>query len=127
MALAEDRGVSDRDNTRTVYSTETGGKCPKCGWPQRNCQCSAQHRRDEAVPERIVAKLRLEKKGRGGKAVTVIFGLPQNEAFLKDLAQRLKRACGTGGTVVEGNVELQGELRERVREWLLQQGYVVKG
>jgi translation initiation factor 1 len=115
------------DNTRTVYSTATGGKCPVCGWPQRNCQCSGQQRRNAPVPDRIVAKLRLEKKGRGGKAVTVIYDLPQNDTFLKDLSQKLKRVCGTGGAVVEDSVELQGDLRVRVREWLQQQGYVVKG
>lgn len=118
--------MTDRDNTRTVYSTATGGKCPTCGWPQRNCQCS-QTRADAPVPARLVAKLRLEKKGRGGKAVTVVYGLPQNADFLKELSQRLKRLCGTGGAVIEEGVELQGDLRDRVREFLRQQGYVVKG
>jgi translation initiation factor 1 len=80
-----------------------------------------------AHPARIVAKLRVEKKGRGGKTVTVVDGLPRNAAFLKDLSQELKRACGTGGTVLEGAVELQGDLRERVRELLLSKGLVVKG
>ena len=79
------------------------------------------------MPSRIVAKLRVEKKGRGGKTVTVVDGLPRNAAFLKDLSQELKRACGTGGTVLEGAVELQGDLRERVRELLLSKGLVVKG
>lgn len=74
-----------------------------------------------------MAKLRLEKKGRGGKAVTVVYGLPRNEAFLKELSQTLKRTCGTGGAVTEDGVELQGDLRDRVREWLRQQGYTVKG
>jgi translation initiation factor 1 len=118
--------VSD-DNSRTVYSTGTDGKCPVCGWPQRNCQCSRNRQRDEPVPGRIVAKIRLEKKGRGGKAVTVVYGLPQNEAFLKDLSQALKRACGAGGAVIEGGVEVQGDLRERIRALLLQRGWVVKG
>jgi translation initiation factor 1 len=119
--------VSRDPNTRTVYSTATDGKCAVCGWPQRNCQCSSRQARDEPLPARIVAKLRLEKKGRGGKAVTVVYGLPQNESFLKELSQTLKKACGTGGAVVEGGVEIQGDLRERVRALLLQQGYVVKG
>ena len=119
--------MSKGDNTRTVYSTGTGGKCPVCGWPQRNCQCSTEHQRDQPIPSRLVAKLRLEKKGRGGKAVTVVHGLPENAAFLKDLSQSLKRACGTGGTVIDGGVELQGDIRERVREWLSAQGYTVKG
>src|SRR4029079_10757537 len=51
-------------------------------------------------------------KRRGGKTVTVVFGLPNNAAFLKDLAQQLKRACGTGGTATDEGVELQGDLRE---------------
>jgi len=79
------------------------------------------------VPNRPVAKLRVEKAGRGGKTVTVVFGLPQNAAFLKDLAQELKRACGTGGAVREDGVELQGDLRDRVRELLAARNFVVKG
>jgi translation initiation factor 1 len=79
------------------------------------------------VPSRIVAKLRMEKTGRGGKTVTVVYDLPNNTAFLKGLAQELKRACGTGGTVVENTVELQGDLRPRVREFLENKGFTVKG
>ena len=69
----------------------------------------------------------MEKKGRGGKTVTVVDGLPRNAAFLRELSQELKRACGTGGAVLEGAIELQGELRERVRDVLIKKGYVVKG
>jgi translation initiation factor 1 len=79
------------------------------------------------VPNRPVAKLRMEKKGRGGKTVTVVFGLPQNDAFLKDLGKELKRACGTGGAVTEDGIELQGDLRDRVREFLAAKGFQVKG
>ncbi|HKH73856.1 MAG TPA: hypothetical protein VKA59_21000 [Vicinamibacterales bacterium] len=119
--------VSLKNNARLVYSTETSGKCPVCGWPQRDCQCSTRHASDAPVPSRIVAKVRMEKKGRGGKTITVVYGLPQNADFLKELSQELKRACGTGGTVVEGGVELQGDLRPRVRDVLAQRGYIVKG
>jgi translation initiation factor 1 len=101
--------------------------CPGCGWPERDCKCSSTIGRDEPLPARIVAKLRMEKKGRGGKTVTVVYGLPRNAAFLKELTQDLKRACGSGGTTVEDGVELQGDLRERVREFLQKKGYVVKG
>jgi translation initiation factor 1 len=69
----------------------------------------------------------MEKKGRGGKMVTVVDGLPNNAEFLKELSQELKRACGTGGASGEGFVELQGDLRDRVRELLTKKGYVVKG
>jgi translation initiation factor 1 len=119
--------VSLKNNARLVYSTGTGGKCPVCGWPQRDCQCSTRRAADAPIPSRIVAKVRVEKKGRGGKTVTVVSGLPQNAEFLKELSQELKRACGTGGTVVEGGVELQGDLRPRVRDVLMQRGYIVKG
>src|SRR6185312_2766130 len=97
------------DNSRTVYSTSTGGVCPKCGWPQRDCKCSSQFARGESVPERIVAKLRVEKKGRGGKTVTVVYDLPANAEFLKGLASELKRACGAGGAVSGDSVEIQGD------------------
>lgn len=120
--------MSRDDNTRTVYSTATGGKCPVCGWPQRSCVCSAQKRRaDAAVPEKVVARLRIERKGRGGKTVTVVYDLPRNEAFLKELGQKLKRECGTGGTVTEDAIELQGEMRDKVRGILQRLGYGVKG
>jgi translation initiation factor 1 len=112
---------------RLVYSTGVGSICTGCGWPVKNCQCSKNRQANEAVPDRIVAKLRMEKKGRGGKAVTVIDGLPGNSEFLKDLCQELKRACGTGGTVAGATVELQGDLRDRVRECLAKKGYVVRG
>jgi translation initiation factor 1 len=59
--------------------------------------------------------------------VTVIDGLPRNDAFLKELAQELKRTCGTGGTVTDGAVELHGDLRDRLREVLGQKGFTVKG
>jgi translation initiation factor 1 len=119
--------MSDRSNARTVYSTGAGRICPGCGWPQQDCKCSGTIGRDEPVPDRIVARLRMEKAGRGGKTVTAVYGLPRNAAFLKALTQELKRACGTGGTATEDGVELQGDLRDRVREYLLKKGLVVKG
>ena len=112
--------------SRVVYSTEKGRMCPRCGWPETNCQCSSRTA-SEPLPSRIVAKLRMEKKGRGGKMVTVIDGLPRNDAFLKELAQELKRTCGTGGTITDGAIELHGDLRDRLREVLGQKGFTVKG
>ena len=119
--------MADRNNARTVYSTAVGKVCPGCGWPQTDCKCSSTIARDEPLPTRVVAKLRMEKKGRGGKTVTVVYGLPRNTAFLKELTSELKRSCGTGGIAVEDGVELQGDLRERVREVLQKKGWVVKG
>jgi translation initiation factor 1 len=112
---------------RVVYSTGIGKVCPGCGWPAKDCKCSSKRGTDQSVPGRIVAKLRMEKKGRGGKIVTVVYDLPQNDAFLKELAQELKRACGTGGAVADNTIELQGDLRDRLREYLVKKGWQVKG
>jgi translation initiation factor 1 len=119
--------MSPDDNVRTVYSTKSDGKCPVCGWPQRSCMCSRKRAASEPLPSRIVARLRLEKKGRGGKTVTVVYDLPKSETFLKELGARLKRECGTGGAIAESGVELQGDMRDRVRTILQSLGYTVKG
>lgn len=111
---------------RIVYSTGIGKICPGCGWAAKDCKCIGSTR-SESLPSRIVAKLRMEKKGRGGKTVTIVYDLPNNAAFLKELAQELKRACGTGGAVADDTIELQGDLRERVREYLVKKGWQVKG
>ena len=118
--------MTDR-NARPVYSSSAGRICPTCGWPTDDCKCSSQFARDEPVPAKLTAKLRMEKSGRGGKTVTVVFGLPRNATFLKELAQELKRFCGTGGAPTEDTVELQGDLRDRVRDYLKKKGYTVKG
>jgi translation initiation factor 1 len=110
---------------RVVYSTGAGRVCTGCGWPAGECRCSSKA--EERVPERPVAKLRLEKKGRAGKTVTVVDGLPRNAAFVDALAHELKRACGTGGTVRDGAVELQGDHRERAASLLSSKGFIVKG
>jgi translation initiation factor 1 len=116
--------VATRDG-RTVYATGRGRLCPRCGWPTEECRCSASA--CEPVPAKITCVLRLEKKGRGGKSVTIVAGLPRNRAFLAALAAELKRACGTGGTAADGAVEIQGEQRERLRALLAAKGYTVKG
>ena len=108
--------MPSRDNSRIVYSSAAGRICPGCGQPERGCRCGEAA--NAAVPS---------KAGRGGKTVTVVFGLPRNAAYLKDLAQDLKRACGAGGTALDDAIELQGDLRDRVREHLLKKGFQVKG
>ena len=72
-------------NSRLVYATDRGRVCPKCGWPENDCKCTTASGRDATVPDRVVAKLRLEKAGRGGKTVTVVYDLPRNAQFLKDI------------------------------------------
>lgn len=111
--------------TRLVYSTDSAKTCPKCGWPARDCRCGSAP--DEPVPAKIVAKLRVEKSGRSGKSVTVVYDLPRNRDFLKQLASELKQACGTGGTTGDSQVEIQGDQREAIRARLAAKGWTVKG
>jgi translation initiation factor 1 len=110
---------------RVVWATGTGRICPTCGWPADRCQCSTSH--DETVPMRIEARLRLESKGRGGKSVTVVDGLPRNAEFLEGLLRSLKKALGSGGTIREGSLELQGDRRGALRTLLGARGFSVKG
>ena len=114
-----------KDPVRIVYATGAGRVCATCGWPASDCRCSTKL--DEPVPPRVTAKLRLETRGRGGKSVTVIDGLPRNAPFLDELARGLKKTFGTGGAVEDGAIELQGDRRERLRELLRDKGFLVKG
>ena len=112
---------------RPVYSTDKGRLCPRCGWPENDCHCAATlGSRDEPVPAKITAKLRVENRA-SGKSVTIVDGLPRNAPFLDVLAKELKKACGTGGHAGEGSVELQGDQRERLRELLARKSWTVKG
>lgn len=113
--------------SRIVYSTGVGRVCPGCGWPAIDCKCSKPGTQNAEVHTRITARLRLEKAGRGGKSVTVVDGLPQNTEFLAELAAALKKACGTGGTIRTGAVELNGDVRDRIRPLLAARGYTIKG
>lgn len=107
-----------------VYSTDAGRMCPACRRPIAQCSC-AQARHVAAKGDGIVRVSR-ETKGRGGKAVTLVKGLALDAAALTQLAQQLKTACGTGGTVKDGAIEVQGEHRDRVIELLQGRGYTVK-
>jgi translation initiation factor 1 len=110
---------------RLVYSTDTGKTCIKCRWPARDCRCGPAP--DDPLPAKVVARLRIEKSGRGGKTVTVVDGLPRNRALLKQLASELKQACGSGGTIGDTHVEIQGDQRDAIRPLLAAKGWMVKG
>jgi translation initiation factor 1 len=105
-----------------VYSTEAGRMCPTCRQALAACRCGA---RPVAVGDGIVRVSR-ETKGRGGKAVTLVRGLPLDAAALAALGKELRAACGAGGTVKEGVLEVQGDHAERVVELLEAQGWTVK-
>ena len=106
-----------------VYSTESGRTCPDCQQPRSQCQCTSQ----EAIPEGDgIVRISRETKGRKGKGVTLIRGIPLAEKDLKALAKKLKAKCGTGGTVKDGVIEIQGDQRDLLVTELSQRGYTVK-
>lgn len=100
-------------NSRLVYSTDTGRISTKI-----------DKGTDPLTTGDELVRIRRETKGRGGKAVSVIDGVPANE--LKRLSKRLKSACATGGSVKDLAIEIQGDHREKLRELLEKEGYQVK-
>ena len=105
-----------------VYSTDSGRMCPACRQPVAQCVCNAK-----VLPAGDgIVRVSRETKGRGGKAVTVVKGVLLDLAALADLGKQLKAACGTGGTVKDGVIEVQGDHCERVMQLLKAQGHTVK-
>ena len=107
-----------------VYSTEGGRMCPVCRRPLAQCSCR-KPTMPAASADGVVRVLR-ETKGRGGKAVTVVRGAPGDAAALAQLGQELKTACGCGGTVKDGTIEVQGDHVDKVMALLQQRGLKVK-
>ena len=110
-----------KDNNRTVWSSGQG--LPLSGV-----------RKEQSKPRKIISVpphqqtiyLHRDSKGRGGKSVTVVKNLILSEEDMKELAKRLKQVCGSGGTVKDSIIEIQGEHREKVAEELKKIGYKVK-
>ncbi len=105
-----------------VYSTDGGTMCPSCRQSVVQCVC----RQRKIPPANGVVRISLETKGRAGKGVTVIKGVPLDDVALVAYAKQLKTACGAGGTVKSGTIEIQGNHCELVMAELKKQGWVVK-
>ena len=106
-----------------VYSTANGRMCPTCGKPIAACSC----RQKSAVPGGDgIVRVERQTKGRKGKGVTVITGVPLDATELKELGKQLKARCGAGGTVKDGVIEIQGDHREVLVEELKKRGWTVK-
>jgi translation initiation factor 1 len=105
--------MAKRDS-KVVYSTTDG---------------DLRKARDPHLKERLAGdgrvRVRRETSGRRGKAVTTVSGVPVDDAALRDLAGRLKRRCGVGGSIKDGVIELQGDHRNAVVETLKADGYDV--
>jgi translation initiation factor 1 len=114
---------------RLVYSTDDGrvNTCPTCGKSYKQCQCHTSP--SNQIPEKKtdgIARVMRDRKHRGGKTVTVITGIPASNDAITTIAQQLKKLCGSGGTVKDGVIEIQGDHCDKVQAKLTEMGYKVK-
>ncbi len=113
----------DNKDSRLVYSTEYGRTCPTCNQHLDRCRCG---KKAAAPAGDGIVRLGRSTKGRKGKGVTVITGIPLDAAELKQVAKSLKRKCGSGGTVKAGAIEIQGDHRDVLMAELKKLGYSVR-
>lgn len=106
-------------NSSLVYSTDGGQMCPECRRPLVQCTCAAR----AVVTGDGVVRVSRQTKGRGGKSVTLIKGLALDAAALALLGKQLRTVCGSGGTVKDGVIEVQGDHCELVMEALRKHGH----
>ena len=113
---------------RLVYSTDNGrvSTCPSCGQPYKQCRCGQAATGAINKKSDGIVRIMRDRKQRGGKTVTVITGVPADDDGLITLAQQLKKLCGSGGTVKDGNIEIQGDHCDKVQAKLTELGYKVK-
>ena len=111
-------------SSKLVYSTGGDNQCPRCGKRLDKCRCEQiDHRQPKGDG---IVRIGRETKGRGGKQVTLIRGIELPEAELKALAKKLKARCGSGGSVKQGVIELQGDKRQVALEFLEAENFTVK-
>jgi translation initiation factor 1 len=118
------------NNNRLVYSTEAGRICPDCGKPAANCICKKKKPSKvlthSVYPDDGIVRIRREVKGRKGKTATVIFGIPLDDNELKQFVKKLKQRYGTGGSVKDSAIVIQGDHRQTILEEIKKQGYNAK-
>ena len=110
-------------DSRIVYSTQLGRLCPICSHPIAKCTCRKQQPRTSGDG---IVRVQREVKGHRGKTVTSISGVPVDDNALRELATELKRQCGTGGSVKNGVILIQGDHRAVLEAELEKRGYMVK-
>ena len=114
--------MKSSSNGGLVYSTDSGRMCPECRQPIAQCVC-----KKKAVPAGDgTVRVSRQTKGRGGKSVTLIKGLALDAIALALLGKQLRTACGSGGTVKDGVIEVQGDHCELVMETLTRLGHQPK-
>ena len=112
--------------SRLVYSTETGRLCPDCGEAVASCQCKEIARSQSRNNGDGIVRISRETKGRKGKGVSLVSGLPLDDSELKSLAKVLKQKLSIGGAVKDGVLEFQGDQRAALKKLLEERGYTVK-
>lgn len=108
-----------------VYSTDGGRMCPACRQPLASCACQAMAAASKPAGDGV-ARVSRESKGRGGKTVTLVRGLPLPADELAELGKRLRSACGAGGTAKDGVLEVQGDHCDKVMDFLQKAGWKAK-
>jgi translation initiation factor 1 len=113
--------------SRVVYTTGIGSLCPNCRRPVRECVCpKGAPGAARAAAKPAAVRVGREIKGRAGKGVTTIAGLPMTLSDIESLATRLKKRCGSGGTVRDGVIEIQGDHRDVIVAELIKLGWPAK-
>ncbi len=112
--------------SRLVYSTDRGRLCPECNRAQDQCICAEQKEQQRLQNQDGVVRIRRETKGRKGKGVTIVSGLPLTGDELKKLAKELKQKLSTGGAIKDGCLEFQGDVREPLKKLLEAKSFAVK-
>ncbi len=108
---------------KIVYSTGIGTLCPNCRRAVRECVCP---KGAPGAAKPAIVRVGRETKGRAGRGVTTVSGLPLAQAELVELSAKLKRRCGSGGTLRDGVIEIQGEHRDAIVAELLKLGWQAK-
>jgi len=115
------------NNSRLVYSTETGKICPSCQKPVSECICKKKKLRSQTNIEYDgIIRIQREVKGRKGKTVTTVSAFQLADDELQNLATQLKRQCGTGGSVKDGVIIIQGDHRKTLITELKNRGFKAK-
>jgi translation initiation factor 1 len=112
------------NNSELVYSTEFGDTCPKCKKNFKKCRC--KNKTTTAATLDGIIRVGRETKGRKGKGVTLVAGIDPEKEDIKSISKALKQKCGTGGTVKNGIIEIQGDHRDLILTELENLGFKVK-
>ena len=117
--------------SRLVWSSESGRICPDCSKPVSSCTCKKKKKNEgskatRSYPEDGVIRIMRETKGHKGKTVTIIGNIPLKNNDLKEFAKKLKTRCGTGGSIKDGEILIQGDHRQVILDDIIKQGYRAK-